>query len=149
MVQQFEQAPPISGAQPRNGLRFEKLALPAQSALYGLTRRGQTEPDIAPVAVIRLPCQQAALAQSLDQSRKLSLVASAVPHEIALRRTGMACKEAENFAFHMGDVMRTVAQGLVLQGAELVHDRMNEIERALIIGPGYLVDIINYISHDG
>mgnify|MGYP000149085555 CR=1 FL=1 len=91
----------------------------------------------------------AALAQALDQPRQLSLVAPAVLRQLALRGARVMAEVVHHLAFHVRDVVRPVAQHLVLLRAVLVHHVMHEIQHVVRqpVGgplrlPGGMVDIV-------
>jgi hypothetical protein len=70
-------------------------------------------------------------------------------HQIALRGPGMAGEKAERLDLHVRQVVGTVAQAALLGRTVEMHDGMhalkNVINRTIVI----LVDLINYISHNG
>lgn len=88
----------------------QPLALLLQRVPHGLASFGQRQAGIAPVIGVGLALQKPLISQTLDQPRKLGLVAPGVLCQIALCSAGVAAEESQHLGIHMRNVVWPVAQ---------------------------------------
>ncbi len=81
-LQQSAQLPLLGASETRDGPGTELPGLQLQRLLDGLAVFCQEQPDIAAVSVIHFGPEQALVAQTLDQTRELRLVAPAVLRQV-------------------------------------------------------------------